>query len=134
MPHTGGCLCGALRYRVTGAPIDAGYCHCTLCRRSSGAPVLAWATVPAGAFAWERGEPRAYRSSERGIRDFCASCGTQIVFRRPGAPATIDVTLGSLDDPAAILPEYHIWTRSRIAWLACADELPRYDDAGPDST
>jgi hypothetical protein len=134
MHRSGGCLCGALRYRITGAPIDAGYCHCRLCQRSTGAPVLAWATLPIASFAWERGAPRSYASSERGIRDFCARCGTQILFRRPGAPPTLDVNLASLDDPAAIAPEYHIWTQSRVRWLLLADALPRYDDDGPDRT
>ena len=47
----GGCLCGALRYRLDAAPLDIGYCHCSMCRRSTGAPVLAWACIPAAAFA-----------------------------------------------------------------------------------
>ncbi|HVP27782.1 MAG TPA: GFA family protein [Myxococcota bacterium] len=129
---SGGCLCGELRYRITAAPESAGYCHCRLCQRSSGAPVLAWASVPAAGFAWERGAPREHRSSERGIREFCAHCGTQIRFRRPGAPRLVDVNLGSLDDPAAVRPEYHIWTSSRVPWLALEDGLPRYDGDGPD--
>jgi hypothetical protein len=96
--------------------------------------VVAWATLPAGAFSWERGVPRTYASSPRGLRDFCGACGTQIVFRRPRASRTLDVTLASLDDPAAIRPEYHTWTTSRVSWLDLADALPRHDEAGPDST
>lgn len=128
----GGCLCGAVRYRIDGAGIDAGYCHCRICQRSAGAPVLAWATVPARAFVYTRGVPTLYRSSEHGQREFCARCGTQLVFRRAPSARTVDVTLASLDDPASIAPAYHIWRVSRIPWFETGDELPRFEDAGPD--
>lgn len=127
----GGCLCGAVRYRLCGQPIDAGYCHCRLCQRSSGAPVMAWATFAATDFSYTQGTPAIYRSSPNAIRQFCAACGTQITFRRPGK-TMIDVTLASLDDATAIAPRYHIWTASRIAWFDTNDTLPRHADAGPD--
>jgi hypothetical protein len=57
LPLDGGCLCGRIRYRLTAAPFDAGYGHCTLCRRASGAPTLAFATVPLADLQWLRGEP-----------------------------------------------------------------------------
>jgi hypothetical protein len=128
----GGCLCGAVRYEAAD-PIDAGYCHCRLCQRSSGAPVLAWAAFPTPSFSYTKGEPATYESSAVGRRDFCARCGTQIAFRDTRSPNRIDVNIGSLDDPAAIQPEYHIWTGSRIPWLEIADDLPRYADEGPDT-
>jgi hypothetical protein len=127
----GGCLCGALRYRLNGTAIDAGYCHCRLCQRSSGAPVMAWATFAAADFAYTQGTPAIYRSSPQALREFCAACGTPLVFRRPGE-TTVDITMASLDDATAIAPEYHIWTASRIAWFNTRDELPRHADAGPD--
>jgi len=128
----GGCLCGQLRYEARD-PIDAGYCHCRLCQRSSGAPVLAWASFPTARFSFERGEPRSYRSSLAGLREFCASCGTQIAFRGDATPTRIDVNIATLDDPASIEPEYHIWIDSRMPWLHIDDDLPRYTDDGPDS-
>jgi hypothetical protein len=127
----GGCLCGAVRYRLSGKPIDAGYCHCRLCQRSSGAPVMAWATFAVTDCSYTQGTPAVYRSSASGLREFCPVCGTQLVFRRPGEK-TVDVTMASLDDATAIAPEYHIWTASRIAWFDTQDELPRHVDAGPD--
>jgi hypothetical protein len=134
MDLTGGCLCGDVRYRISLEPVSTGYCHCRLCQRSSGAPVLAWSTIPSAGFVYERGAPREFASSATGIRDFCGRCGTQLRFRRPGTPATVDVNLGSLDDPAALTPEFHIWTASRIPWFQLADGLPRYEDDGPDDT
>ena len=128
---SGGCLCGRLHYEARD-PIDAGYCHCRLCQRSSGAPVLAWASFQAAAFAYSAGEPASYSSSATGRRQFCASCGTQIAFCDTRTPTRIDVNIASLDEPAAIEPEYHIWIGSRLPWLHIVDDLPRYPDDGPD--
>ena len=128
----GGCLCGALRYRVNAPLADVAYCHCRVCQRSAGAPVLVWGTVPATGFGYDQGAPAIYRSSEHAEREFCARCGTQIAFRRLDGLGYVDFTLASLDDPEALAPTYHIWCMSRLAWFETADALPRYDDGGPD--
>ncbi|AXQ28452.1 GFA family protein [Solimonas sp. K1W22B-7] len=128
----GRCLCGALRYRITLPVIDAGYCHCRLCQRSAGAPVLAWLTVPMAQFAWLAGTPVVFHSSEHSQREFCGACGTQLLFRRSADPQTVDVTIASLDDPEQLPPQYHIWRQSRIGWFETADSLPRHEDSGPD--
>lgn len=128
----GGCLCGAVQYRIGKTPIDAGYCHCRLCQRSSGAPVVAWLTVPIGGFTYTKGAPVIFNSSTHSQREFCGTCGTQIVFRRSVSPKTVDVTLASLYDPSQVSPQYHIWRQSRVAWFETADSLPRHEDAGPD--
>jgi len=127
----GGCLCGQVRYRVVGAPVDAGYCHCRLCQRASGAPVLAWATFSGSAFSYQGAMPALFRATPGAQREFCPNCGTQLAFRSDQHPEWVDVTLASLDDPNRIAPEYHIWTDSRIRWLHIDDVL-RYSDAGPD--
>lgn len=132
MHITGGCLCGELRYTIDGDIIDAGYCHCRLCQRSSGAPTVAWLTLPTGGFRYTDGSPGVFASSEKSQREFCPACGTQIAFRAIRDPKAIDITLCSLDDPAAIAPQYHIWCQSKVIWLHINDELPRYPDAGPD--
>jgi hypothetical protein len=128
----GGCLCGAVRYRYDGSPIDAGYCHCRLCQRSAGAPVLAWVTVPVEAFSYTQGQPAVYRSSTHSQREFCGHCGTQLVFRRQQDARKVDITTASLDEPSRVAPGYHIWRMSRIAWFETHDSLPRFEDAGPD--
>lgn len=127
----GGCLCGALRYAARGEPVDVGYCHCRICQRSTGAPVLAWASFGTDAFVYTKGAPATYRSSPRAGREFCATCGTQIAFREDNA-SRVEFNVGSLDQPDSFAPQYHIWTESRISWFETADELPRYPDAGPD--
>jgi hypothetical protein len=128
----GGCLCGALRFRAEGRPIDTGYCHCTLCQRSTGAPVLAWASFPVDAFDYTKGRATSYDSSSRGHREFCNRCGTQIGYRQTEAAETIDVNVGCMDDPSEFPPENHIYAGDRISWFDTADDLPRYAGSKPD--
>ncbi|MGI2260078.1 GFA family protein [Shewanella sp. GXUN23E] len=129
---TGGCLCGHIRYRLDGRLIDAGLCHCRICQRSSGAPVVGWLTMSNDSLCYTRGDIATYASSHKYQREFCPYCGTQIAFRAQVNPAMVDVTLSSLDDAEAIRPEYHIWCQSQLSWLHLDDGLPRFDDAGPD--
>jgi hypothetical protein len=126
----GGCLCGAVRYAVAGEPIDAGFCHCRLCQRQSGAPVVAWATFPRAAVTFT-GPAAAFRATPAATRTFCPKCGTNLAFAADGT-GRVDLTLASLDDPDAWPPEYHIWTASKRPWLHLADRLPASADAGPD--
>jgi hypothetical protein len=128
----GGCLCGAVRYRLDGPPLHADYCHCRMCQRAAGAPVVAWGTWPADRLTWLAGEARTFASSKKGTRSFCPDCGTPLTFVDADAPELVDVTLASLDDPSAFPPEYHIWTMSHIPWLDIRDELPRHSESAPD--
>jgi hypothetical protein len=128
----GGCLCENLRYHIDGEIIDAGYCHCTVCQRSSGAPMVAWLTIPVTNFRYLHGAPSIFRSSEHGRREYCSKCGTQLAFRKIIEPATIDITLCSLEDSSSVRPQYHIWTQSKASWLKIDDGLPQYEDSGPD--
>ena len=128
LPLEGGCLCGAVRYRIGAEPDHAGYCHCRMCQRAAGAPVVPWLILACEAFAWTRGKPVVYRSSAEAERLFCGTCGSQLVSRHIAQPDQLEVTLASLDDPAAVRPNDHIWTASRIAWFDIADDLPRYPE------
>lgn len=128
----GGCLCGALRYRVTSARYDVAYCHCRLCQRSAGAPAVPWASVPIADFSYVKGAPSIYFSSAKAQREFCGACGTPVVFRVRPDPRYVDFAIVTLDDPNALAPAYHIWRMSRINWFETADNLPRHDDQGPD--
>ena len=127
----GGCLCEDLRYCAEREPLDVGYCHCRICQRSTGSPVLVWASFPTDAFAYRRGSPAIYRSSSHGQREFCSRCGCQIAYREIAAPTSVDVNLASFDDPELLEPRRHIFTESRICWFDTSDDLPRFPDAGP---
>lgn len=131
MIFSGGCLCGEVRFSSTAKPVDTGYCHCELCRRSTGAPVLAWASYPAESFSYTRGSPARYQSSAHGHREFCSACGTQIAYRDSANAVTVDVNVGSLDEREQVAPRCHIWFSSRVPWFDTADGLPRFEGSKP---
>jgi hypothetical protein len=122
--HEGGCLCGELRFRVTAPALDSGYCHCRMCQRNSGAPVVAWATFPAASFSWIAGMPDTFASSPHAKRHFCSHCGSYLVFVSSDFPGEVTVNTASFDDPDAYPPLKHIYTESRIGWFRTADALP----------
>ena len=125
----GGCFCGFVRYRVEGPFTHETSCHCTICRRTSGAPFVSWFSVPASGYRLLRGEPAHFRSSDHATRSFCPRCGTPLCFRSRRSPDEIDVTTCSLDDPERLPPRDHTHARSRLAWSAAADGLPVYPGA-----
>jgi hypothetical protein len=133
MQFEGGCLCGAVRYRVNGDTTDSAYCHCRMCQRSAGAPVLAWFTAPDENFTFTKGAPKTYVSSAKGRREFCENCGTQLLFRGDSA-GKVDINTATLDHPETMPPRFHIYRESRIPWFETTDDLPRYDTHGPDWT
>src|SRR5579884_3714876 len=96
----GGCLCGRVRFRVAAEPLDSGYCHCRMCQRNSGAPVVAWVTFPAAGFSWIAAEPGTYQSSAHAKRQFCPACGSYLVFRNDDLPNEVSINTAALDEPA----------------------------------
>jgi hypothetical protein len=124
---SGGCLCGSVRYRAT-TMSRAGLCHCRMCQKASGAPVVAWLMVPADSFSFTQGMPIGYRSSPRAFRHFCGACGSQLTFRLAEKPSEIDINLATLDRPEAAAPQYHIYTASQMPWLIIHDDRPRFPE------
>lgn len=122
----GGCQCGAVRYRVTGDPVITAFCHCTTCRRATGAPVVAWALYPDTAVRFLNGPPATYASSPGVTRSFCGACGTPIAFAAEYVDGMIDITIGSLDQPDRLAPAFHTWDAERLPWLHVTDDLPRH--------
>jgi adenylate cyclase len=124
---TGGCLCGDVRYEVNGVAIDSGYCHCKMCQRFSGAPIIAGATFPRDGVRFVRGELTYYSSSAIAERGFCSRCGSSLAYR-PVARRWIDwifIYDGSLDDSNAYPPEWHLGVESRVPWLPVDDNLQK---------
>jgi hypothetical protein len=118
---TGGCQCGAVRYRLDVEPKGASICHCRMCQKATGSPYGAFANVPHAALAFTRGAPKSFQSSEIAERGFCADCGTPLTYRNLRA-SRISVTLGSLDDPDAVAPEFQLEADHAVAWVrACLD-------------
>jgi hypothetical protein len=122
----GGCLCGAVRYRVTGQPSATSQCHCSDCRRASGAPALAWAIFPEGEVAIVAGALSTYQSSPGVHWGFCSRCGSLLSYSRASRPGLFDVTTATLDDPEAFPPAKEIWTGERLSWILPNPALAQY--------
>jgi len=122
----GGCLCGAVRYRATGAPVRAVICHCSMCRRHSGAPALAFVHFPLDSFNWVKGEPTRYRSSTYAQRGFCSKCGSTLTMHEEILGDRVQVAVGSLDEPQRVRPDDHVWTQDQLSWFEINDQLPRF--------
>lgn len=131
--HDGRCLCGAVHYRITGPIEHVTHCHCTMCRRWSGAVAVTWFTVPLDRFALAQGELASYRSSDHGERRYCPACATQVAFWSSKRPGEIDVTLGTLDHPERHPADHHVFTEARLPWLHLDENLPAYEMASPDA-
>ena len=121
----GGCLCGRVRFKISGPPLVVTHCHCVTCRKAAGAAFVTWVTVRPAHFRWTSGEPAYFRSSPPVRRGFCAACGTSLSYQRDDRPGEIDVTAGALDDPEAVTPQDHIWWKSRVSWFVPGDGLPQ---------
>lgn len=130
----GGCHCGAIRYRIEGAPRTHALCHCSDCRRHAGAPLVGWAMFAREAVTIERGTPKIYQSSEHGRRHFCPDCGTGLFYANEVIlPGIIDVQSATLDHPNALPPQAQVQVAERISWMVRAHELPSFDRYPPQS-
>ncbi|WP_082643627.1 GFA family protein [Ruegeria denitrificans] len=125
MIWTGGCLCGAIRYKAASDPIWAGHCHCKNCQRWTGSPAFTGACFLPGEFEWVKGKPTFYRSSEDVLRGFCKNCASPLSFHRGNIRVT--VTAGTLDHPELLEPTFHVCSESELPWAHFDDDLPRHD-------
>lgn len=123
----GGCLCGAVRYAINGPPRVVSYCHCSMCRRATGAAVPAWVTVACTSVEVS-GELKWHESSEHGRRAFCPACGSPVLATSTHYSRYYDITIGTLDDPAAVPPSRHVFAAYRLPWLDDATALPAHAD------
>ncbi len=132
---TGGCLCGAVRFEATGAPLDIGHCHCLSCRRHTGAPVVTYVGFKADQVVFRGQERRIYTSSPGVARAFCNNCGSSLTWegitRASGTPI-IEFHISTIDTPDRFAPADHTRYGERIAWFDVADDLPRYLGANGD--
>ena len=124
--NQGGCLCSAIRFRISGEPVFSVVCHCATCRRANSAPVVAWLTFDRGQVEMLSGRPNAYRSSQGVVRQFCGSCGSQISYENAESPSTIDITTASLDNPALFPPTSEVWLEHRVPWHPVDPTLAQY--------
>lgn len=121
----GGCLCGAIRYELSGKPVEMHHCHCQQCRRASGASFGTTMMVRAEDFAFLQGEKllSAYESTPGKQRTFCSRCGSPIYSRYADDPSLINLRGGTLDGDPGIRPGQHIHVASKAPWIEIHDAL-----------
>lgn len=127
---TGQCYCGAVVFNASAAPSTVSYCHCTDCRRLSGAPVAAFAAFQEGAVQFHAplGPPVSYAPGVS--RWFCASCGSQLAARYDYLPGQTYVPLGLIDQAEDFPPVMHCHADARLSWLHISDDLERHAGSG----
>ncbi|WP_062115976.1 GFA family protein [Aureimonas sp. AU40] len=116
--HTGGCQCGAVRFRIEGALGKASICHCRMCQKAFGAFYAPLVSVDPATIRWTKREPDRFRSSTDVLRGFCSRCGTPLTYEAPEGPA---LSIGAFDDPSAIRPEIQFGCEGKLPYV---DELP----------
>lgn len=126
---TGGCLCGAVRYKTRGESFKILNCHCTSCRKHTGAPMVTLAGFKADQVEFT-GQPRKVYESSPGVgRAFCGSCGTPLTWEGDGGDLepVFEIHISTFDEPDDMRPILHSFDAERISWFDVADNLPRYE-------
>lgn len=119
--YTGGCQCGAVRFRVTGKLGEPSICHCRMCQKAFGNFFAPLVGVGRAELVWTRGEPKYFRSSNHVKRGFCGNCGTPLSFV---APEDTGLAIGAFDDPARVKPVVQFGVEAKIGYVGHLHELP----------
>jgi hypothetical protein len=117
--YTGGCQCGAVRFRVEGALGDASVCHCRMCQKASGGFYAPLVSGRGANLEWTRGEPSKFRSSNHAARGFCSKCGTPLTYE---APDGVALMIGTFDDPEDLAPVIQWGIEAKLPYV---DEVPK---------
>lgn len=129
--YTGGCQCGAIRFRVASLG-RASVCHCRMCQKATGG--IAGVFVTVAAFDVTRGALKHFRSSSKVRRGFCADCGTPLTFeidRTETAGGGIGMSIAAFDRAAEIAPMIQLARDTRLPWV---DNLPALPERSPAET
>ena len=129
MIREGGCLCGAVRSKTEGEPLNVRICHCRNCQKAMGSPFFARALFDQRSLKVE-GDTAHYPSSEALERVFCKKCGTRMFSRRTNG-TVVGVALATFDDRNAFQPTEHIWLSAKMDWVKIDDGLKQYQESVP---
>lgn len=126
----GSCLCGGVKYSITGPLTDARNCHCSICRKAHGAAFRTRASVQTEDFTLEAGEKLItfFESSPGTHRGFCGTCGSPIFSKFDMNPSQYGVPFGALDDDPGVRPAVHVHVASKAPWHSIDDSLPQYPE------
>ena len=125
----GGCACGAVRYRLTAEPMIVHCCHCLNCQRQTGSAFVVNILIERANVELLAGDPEPVpvpRTEVEQVIWRCPDCRIA-VFSAYGDPALRFVRAGTLDDPSWVEPDVHIYTRSKVAWVALPPSVPAFE-------
>ncbi len=122
---TGGCQCGAVRYRLLADLASSHVCHCRMCQRATGGLFAALVGAQKGTVEWTKGTPSFFASSSLAQRGFCAVCGTPLSFAYEKSSARFYITIGSLDDPNAAPITRQFGVESQVGWVKFCEDVAR---------
>lgn len=120
--RSGGCQCGAVRFRVEGPLGRASICHCRMCQKAFGSFFGPLVSAARDRFTWTRGRPSWFQSSNKVRRGFCEACGTPLAYDYGGA--NVELAIGAFDDPEAIKPVIQVGLQHRMSWFGELADLP----------
>lgn len=133
-PLHGSCLCGGVRFEVTAPFRWANHCHCSRCRKHSGAFGGTQGRIPRAGFRLLGGEEliRVFRPDGGRVKAFCSVCGSSLFGAEWPEGEEVAIRLGSLDGEPGIRPQFHTFVASRAPWDDIPDDgLPHYDEGHP---
>lgn len=122
MTASGGCQCGAVRFRVEGEFGEASICHCRMCQKATGGFFGPYVGAPAAAVVWTRGAPKRFQSSNKVARGFCGDCGTPLTFEY--GDREVGLAIGALDRPAGAPPSVQLAPLAELPYFAQLPALP----------
>lgn len=131
MTLTGGCACRAIRYELTESPLIVHACHCRDCQRITGSAFVINIWIEKKFVETGAAVPKSFRLAGGSGKPhdifFCGTCGTYVWSRYHGAPGdALFIRAGTLDNPDAVKPDVHIFTRSKLPWLVLPGEVPAF--------
>lgn len=125
--HSGGCLCGAVRYEVRGTLRPVIMCHCTQCRRSTGHVMASTAARHADFHLVKEAGLEWYTSSPEARRAFCRRCGSTLFWQGAGR-GYISIAAGTLDDSSGLATACHIFVADKGGYYTIGDGTPQHAD------
>ena len=123
--HRGGCLCGAVRFAVSGPLRPVVYCHCGQCRRQTGLFYAATSAAVDAITIEEDGALRWHAASDTARRGFCAQCGSALFWQGDGESMR-SILAGAMDEGAPLVAERHIFVADKPDWYELTDGLPQH--------
>ncbi|MDQ0465420.1 hypothetical protein QO010_003207 [Caulobacter ginsengisoli] len=120
--RSGGCQCGAVRFKVEGDLGRPSLCHCRMCQKAFGGPYGALVSVKTDRLTWTRGAPSRFQSSNLVRRGFCSACGTPLTFE--WSDKVTDLAIFAFDEPADIVPVVQMATDTAPPWVMDVGDIP----------